>query len=236
MAGMSVIQEDNPNITKDQILRVLPSKHLAKYVTDDLVNILNSENNEELRRIYKDNFLSFTSVMSEGKFSLTAYANAIKFCTHRLMGDTNILAYSKVFPDRYQNMVDNGTSAKYIASFASSYSKTGIVIKIMEQSLVPTHILNASLYQEAINTQAELMRSARSETVRQKAAESLMVNLKAPEAAKIELDISYNNDTIEELRATTRALAKQQLKLIEGNHLNAKDIAESKIIEAEILE
>ena len=35
------------------------------------------------------------------------------------------------------------------------------VTKIMERTMVPTHILNAGIYQAAINTQADLMMNAK---------------------------------------------------------------------------
>jgi len=146
------------------------------------------------------------------------------------MGDKASTAYSKVFPDRYQNLIDKGASSSYIASFADNYGNNALVTKIIEQTLVPTHILNAGVYQEAINTQAELMRTAKSEMVRQKAAESLMTNLTAPVAAKLEIDIGYSNDLVEDLRATTRALAQQQLKMIMNGQASAKEIAHSEIL------
>ena len=86
------------------------------------------------------------------------------------------------------------------------------------------------IHQEAINTQAELMRSAKSETVRQKAAECLIMQLKAPEAAKIEVDVNYSNSSIDDLRETTRALAQQQLQMIKSGAVTAEHVAHSDII------
>ena len=73
------------------------------------------------------------------------------------------------------------------------------------------------------------MRTARSEMVRQKAAESLITNLAAPAAAKVEIDIGYSNDIVEDLRNTTRALAKQQLQMIMNGQVSAKEVAQSEI-------
>jgi uncharacterized protein (DUF4415 family) len=146
------------------------------------------------------------------------------------MGDKSSTAYSKVFPDRYQNLISKGTSASQIACYADNYGNNALVTKIMEQTLVPTHILNAGVYQEAINTQAELMRTAKSEMVRQKAAESLIANLAAPATSKVEIDIGYSNDVVEDLRATTKALAQQQLKMILNGQASAKEIAHSEIL------
>jgi len=218
-------------LTKEMLSGAIPDKKFRKYITDDIVDLVNSETDSELRRVFRDNVLTYSSVLSIGKYSLVAYVNAVKFVSLRLMGDKSSVAYSKVFPDRYQNLIDNGSTSSQIASFADNYGKNGLITKIMGQTLVPTHILNAGIYQEAINTQASLMRDdSVSPMVRQKAAESLMNGLTAPVAAKIELDINYNNDIVDDLRATTRALAQQQMALIKSGTANAKDIAHSEIL------
>jgi len=222
--------ETTDHLTKDMLAGSLPDKRFRKYITDDLVAVVNSEPDSELRRVYRDNVLSYSTVLSTGKYSLAAYVNAIKFTSLKMLGDRSSTAYSKVFPDRYQALVDKGTGASQIASFADNYAKNALIVKIMEQTMVPTHILNAGIYQQAINTQADLMLNAKSEMVRQKAADSLITNLKAPEATKVEIDINYNDDIIEDLRATTRSLAKQQMQMIMGGQANAKDIAHSEIL------
>ena len=195
-----------------------------------MVDLVNSEPNSEIRRVFRDNILSYSSVLSTGKYSLAAYVNAVKFVSFKMLGDKSSTAYSKVFPDRYQSLIDRGTSPSQIASYADNYGNNALIVKITEQTLVPTHILNAGIYQEAINTQAELMRYAKSEMVRQKAAESLITNLKAPETAKVEIDVNYSNDVVDDLRATTRALAKQQMKMIMGGQFSAKEVAHSEIL------
>ena len=222
--------ETTDHLTKEMLTGAVPDKRFRKHVTDEVVAVINSEPDSELRRVFRDNALTYSSVLSTGKHSLAAYVNAVKFVSLRLMGDKSSIAYSKVFPDRYQNLINKGSSASYIASFADNYSKTGLITKIMERTMVPTHILNAGVYQEAINVQAELMHTAKSELVRQKAAESLINNLAAPAAAKVEIDIGYSHDVVEDLRATTKALAQQQLKMILNGQSSAKEIAHSEII------
>ena len=222
--------ETTDYLTKEMLSGAVPDKRFRKHITDKVVDIINSEADSELRRVFRDNALTYSSVLSAGKYSLTAYVNAVKFVSLRLIGDKASTAYSKVFPDRYQNLVNKGASGSYIASFADNYSKNALITKIMEQTMVPTHILNAGVYQEAINVQAELMHTAKSELVRQKAAESLISNLTAPAAAKVEIDINYNNDVVEDLRATTKALAQQQLKMILNGQSSAKEVAHSEII------
>lgn len=222
--------ETTDHLTKEMLLGALPDKRFRKHVTDEIVDVVNAEPNSELRRAYRDNVLTYSSVLATGKHSLAAYVSAVKFVSLKMMGDKASTAYSKVFPDRYQNLINNGSSASQIASFADNYGKNGLVTKIMEQTMVPTHILNAGLHQKAINVMANLMMNAKSETVQQKAAESLIVNLRTPEVAKVELDIVLNNDTIDELKAATKALAAQQLNSIIHGHSTPKEVASSEIV------
>lgn len=222
--------ETTDHLTKEMLIGVVPDKRFRKHITDDLVNLVNSEPDSEMRRVFRDNILTHSSVLSAGKYSLSAYVNAVKFVSLKLLGDIASTAYSKVFPDRYQALVDKGSSASTIASFADNYGKNALVTKIIEQTMIPTHILNAGIYQQAINVQADLMLNAKSEMVKQKAAESLMNNLTAPVAAKIELEVGYNNDTIDELRSTTKALAEQQMKMIMHGQSSVKEIAHSEIL------
>jgi len=222
--------ETTDHITKEMLAGAVPDKRFRKHITDEIVELVNSEPESEIRRVYRDNVLSYASVLTKGKYSLAAYVNAVKYVSLKMMGDKSSTAYSKVFPDRYQNLVATGTSASQIASFADNYGKNALVVKILEQTMVPTHILNAGIYQSAINTQADLMVNAKSEMVRQKAAESLMTNLKAPESSKLEVEVAYSNDVVEDLRATTRALAQQQMKMIMNGQMSAQEAAHSDIV------
>jgi hypothetical protein len=223
----------NKEFTKDLTLVQLQASMPKKFrhnVTEDMVKFINATEGDEFRDVYKENLLGFSDVMQLGRYGMTEYLNAVKFVSYKLLGDSNTIAYAKVFPDRYQRLVDKNTPMKTISSFSTTYNKGALVHKILERTLVPVHILNMDIHQEAINIQAELMRDAKSETVRQKAAECLIMQLKAPETAKIEVDVNYNNDSIDELRATTRALAQQQLKLIQSGAVTAEDMAHSDII------
>jgi hypothetical protein len=195
-----------------------------------MIDFINTTEGDEFRDIYKDNLVGFANVIEGGRYKMLDYINAVKFVSYKLIGDSNTIAYAKTFPDRYQRLVDKNTPAKTISSFSTAYNKGDLVHKILERTLVPIHILNMDIHQEAINTQAELMRSAKSETVRQKAAECLIMQLKAPEAAKIEVDVTYSNSSIDDLRETTRALAQQQLQMIKSGVVTAEHVAHSDII------
>jgi hypothetical protein len=147
------------------------------------------------------------------------------------MGNTNIEAYTKTFPARYAYYLSNKTSPKDIASYVTSYNKNKLVNLIYEQTLVPTHILNADMYQKAINVQAELMMDDDvSPKVRSDAANSLLTHLKAPET-KMEIDVTIKQDsTLSDLRATTEKLVQQQHALLTSGKVDAKFIAQSDLI------
>jgi hypothetical protein len=224
-------------ITQDQLERVLPKQHRGRITEEVIQEINNIMGDEVVRESFRDNLLGYTNVIGDGRFKIQDYINAVKYVSYKLLGSSNIEAYAKTFPARYQRLVDEGASSKDISAYSTAYNKNQLVNKIYEQTLVPTHVLNADVYQKAINVQAHLMLHANSEKVRTDAANSLLNHLKKPEAAKIELDIGYKEDrSIQELREATMALARQQRELIESGTLNARDIAHSKIIQGERIE
>jgi len=221
-------------LTKDQFIRVLP-KQVKTRVTDELVDNINLLLDDQgLRENFRENLLSYTGVMADGKYKIGGYVNAVRYVSYKLMGATNIAAYTQTFPDRYQRLIDEQAEDKTIASYATAYNKTQLVNKIFEQTLIPVHILNADLYQKALNTQARLMTTANSEKVQSDAANSLLTHLKMPETTKIELDVTHKEDkSINELREATLLLAKQQRAMIESGAMKAKEVAHSTVIAGE---
>lgn len=225
------LEEDAGLITVDQLTRVMPKKVKGK-ITELLVDEINSlMGDQTLRENYRDNLLSYTGVMKDGNYKIQDYLSAVQYVSYKLLGSTNIEAYTKTFPDRYQRLVNNGSDSKTIASFSTAYGKTKLVYKIFEQTLIPSHILNADLYQKALNTQARLMTDANSEKVQTDAANSLLTHLKMPETQKIELNIGVKEDkTIEELRASTLALVAQQKAMLIAGAMSAQEVAHSKLL------
>lgn len=222
-------------LTKDQFLKVLP-KDVRSRVSDEVIDGINKLLTEpELREMFRDNLLSYAGVMADGRYKLQGYIDACRYVSYKLLGSSTLEAYAKTFPDRYQRLLDEGTDNSSIAAYAAGFNKTQLVNKIWEQTLIPTHVLNADIFQKAINTQAYLMVNANSEKVRTDAANSLLNHLKKPEASKIQLDISYKEDkTLEDLRASTQALVDIQRRMLEEKVIDAKFVAESVIIPKEI--
>ncbi len=219
------------NITIDQLKKAVP-KAFKNKVDDDMVNSINGlMQDQSLRQNYRDNLLSYTSVLTEGKYRLGDYINAVRYVSFRLLGSNIGTAYAQTFPDRIQRLIDENTEQKTIASYCTAYSKTQLVQKISAQTITPSHILNNDIYQRAINKQAMIMMDDEvSPAVQQKAADSLMTHLKAPETVQMEIDIGIKDDKIiNTLRETTKLLAEQQKKAIELGNMKPLEVAHSKL-------
>lgn len=218
-------------LSLDQFRQALPDK-VKKSVNQELIDAINKTlSDPDDFEAYRNNLLSYTRVMADGRFKVQEYINAVRYVSFKLMGATNIEAYTKTFPDKYQRFVTQGVAPKDIASYVTAYNKSKLVNLIFEQTLIPSYVLNQDLYQKALNVQAELMQTAKSEKVRSDAANSLLTHLKPPEKQKVELEIGVKEDSsIAMLRAATMELARSQRLALQSGAVNAQEVAHSKIV------
>jgi hypothetical protein len=224
-------------LTVQEVSNVVPP-NLKSAVTQQLVDNLNQiAADPAVAEQIRNNFVSYSTVLKEGKFKLEDYLSAVMYVSYKLMGQSNVDAYALTHPARYQRLVQMGTSSKDIAAYVTAYNKGKLVNLILEQSLVPTWVLNAHIFQEAINIQADIMRDPTiSPKVRTEAANSLMTHLKRPEAAKAKLDITVKDESgVNELKQALRDLAMKQVDSIQSG-TSVAQIAASPIIEAGVVE
>jgi hypothetical protein len=188
-------------------------------------------------RQLRENIIGYSHVLREGKWSMPEYINAVNYVSYKLMDVTNQEAFVKTFPSKYAKWKFLGVEPKTISRYVTGFHKSKLVTLLLQQTLVPTHLLNADLYQQALNQQGWLMMNAKSEKVQSDAANSLMTALRPPETKKIELDIALKEDkTIDDLRVSTAKLVEQQRVMLAAGQVTALDIAHSTIIEGEISE
>lgn len=220
----------------EEFKQALP-KSLQRSVNPELVKQINDKlSDPDMCEMYRDNMIGYVSVMSQGRFKLASYVDAVKYVSLRLQDRTCIEAFSMTFPEKIQRWNLLNYAGKDIASNVTSYNKSKLVNLIYEQTLTPFWVINQDIYQKAINVQAELMVTAKSEKVRSDAANSLLTQLKPPEVAKVELDITHRPDsTIDALRQSTQQLVDMQQNMIENGAFNAQQIAQTplKIINAD---
>lgn len=218
-------------LTLDNVKKAVPAK-LKDSIEQSFVDKLNNLANDPIvADQIRNNFISYAHVINDGKFSIEEYLSAVKYVSFKLMNLTNVDSYARTFPQRYAGLLAKGTSQKDIASYVSAYNRGKLVNLILEQTLVPSWVLNQDIYQKAINTQAELMNNAKSERVKCMAADSILKALAKPEAAGPLVNINMKETSgINELKQALVELAANQKKSIEKGILTPKNIVEAEII------
>lgn len=224
-------------LTKDELIEALPPS-IQSGVSDALVNELNQViTDPDFREAFRDNMISYSRVLQEGKFKLSSYLNAVMYVSYKLMGYNNMDAYSLTFPQKFKQWVTSGKTNQTISASVAMYNKSKLVNLVYAQAVIPTHVLNQDKFQEAINHQYFLMKNAASEKVQSDAANSLLIHLKPPEEKNINLNVGIEEtDSIKELYAAIGNLAEAQVKSIKDKHWDAGAMAASRIIEAEVVD
>lgn len=218
------------DLTVEDLAQVMPP-HMKYAATQPFADAINKMvQDPDVAEQIRNNFVSYTSVLKDGRFKPEDYLNAVCYVSFKLMKHTNLESYKRTFPHRYQNLVARGATDKDISAYVSAYNKGKLVNLILEQTLVPSWVLNQSVYQQAINVQAGIMADEEnSAKVRSDAADSLMTHLKRPETQQVELNIGMQeSDGMAELKNTLAQLAEQQRGLIESG-VTTKSIAHQKM-------
>jgi hypothetical protein len=216
-------------ITVQSLKQALPATSKLT-VNQSLVDQLNAVTSDPLLAEHiRNNFVTYNTVMQEGKYTAEEYVNAITYCTYKIMGLTNKDAYINTFPQRHQQLVARGASAKDISAYVAAYHKGKLVMAILDQAHIPMWLLNQDVYQKAINVQADLMKNAQSELVRTQAANSILTHLAKPKDAVPQVAIQINQNTgMNELLDTLAALAEKQVNMIDHG-VTAKELAAQKL-------
>ena len=203
-------------ITVQNLKQALPATTKLT-VSQSLVDKLNAVTSDPiLAEHIRDNFVSYNTVMQDGKYTADEYINAITYCTYKVMGLTNKDAYINTFPQRHQQLVARGASAKDISAYVAAYHKGKLVMAILDQAHIPMWLLNQDVYQKAINVQVDLMKNAQSELVRTQAANSILTHLAKPKDAVPQVAIQINQNTgMNELMDAMAALAEKQVNMID---------------------
>ena len=215
----------------EQTKNLVPKKYkkMIDQETIDELNklILDPEYGEQ----FKEDFLTYNNVLEHNaNWSISKYIDAIKYYSLIQCGHSQVDAYCKVFPDRLADRLSKGYTRADIAGEASRFNKSQLINKIRTQALVPLHLVNQHNVQLAINTLADQCVNARYDRDKIAAATALLKELKAPETAKLEIDMKVDTgDAIADLRKATEELALEQLQTIKAGKA-VKEIAEMNLI------
>lgn len=190
---------------------------------------------------FLDSYLTHLQVLKDAtRTNHRQYLNAIKFFTLVESDNTLTDAYIKVFPERYdarrQNYPEHEQKKEIMRSEASRFNRSVIVNEIRKVAAIPVQLIHRHLLHEAILEQANLMKNAKSEMVKQKAGACLIEQLKPTEdnTLKIEVEDSASS-VIADLRAATIALAAREREAVLAG-VPLSTVAESDIIDVEVVE
>lgn len=224
-------------ITLDVLKGVTPRKQKSM-ITQDVVDKINKWNEDpRLLEGYSENVLSYIKVLQDGRFKITDYLNAVRYVSYKMLGFNDIDAYAATFPDRYQKLIDEGLERTEIGAYTNAYKNNKLVAKIFEQTVIPLHVTNNHMGQEALNELMKIGLNGRSEMARVAALSKVLDKTDVPEVKKLQLDIGVEaNDAIEELRRAQAKLAEAEYKAITSGSRTVKEVAESIIVEAEVEE
>lgn len=229
-------QESFDHLTVDLVRQCLP-RHLSSSATEELTDKLNNIAADPVfGRTIRENFISYSRILGEGRFKLEDYLSAVVYVSYKLMGYSNDDAYIRTFPERYQVLVEKGVDTQTRSAYVAAFHRGKLVNLIMEQTLIPVHVLYQDVQMESIRTLTKLMRTASSERIQMESAATLMQHLKAPEDKQINLNIStQESEGMLELKGLLQNLAAGQMATIKQG-VPAKLIAQQKLVDGEYTE
>lgn len=232
------------------LVQGLVRKQWRSYIDDEFVDRLNNLGGDSkvLSKIYKDNFFSWLKAVSGDdwdcrKYGIEDYVNAVKFVSLRLLGNTILDSYKEVFPDRvmlvekeYEEDGDSSKLKERLNWLASAYSKGKLVVKILQLTLVPSYIINAPLYDEALQKLADMIRNDEVRGMAKvKACEAILEATKQPEVIEQNVNVNVGggmirNEAMDELREVTEKLATTlKMEMEKGKH-KLQEVADIELV------
>lgn len=218
-------------LTVAEVSQAVPAT-LKSAVTQQFVDTINNVvADPEIAEQVRNNFISFASVLRDGKYKMQDYLNAVTYTSFKMMDMSNHDAWCSTFPQRHAALMAAGKSKKDISSHVSMYAKGKLVAAVAEASFIPTWILNRDIQQKAINQLADKMMNAASEKVQVEAAGLLLAHLAKPKESGPLVNINMTESSgMNEMKEMLESLARQQQALIQ-NGASTKEIAGQRIFE-----
>lgn len=226
-----VIREVTSVLTVNGFKEVMP-RSMHNRITQSLVdNVNNLQGDPEFQEMYRENLVSYTSVMKEGRFKMESYLDAVRYVCFKLTGDSNQQAYKRAFPDRIKALRAKGKDDHAISKYVHAYSKNQLVNLIYDQTAIPFHVYNQDVRQRALMVQVDLMENAKSEKVKSEAANSVLTHLKSPENNKLEIEVGVKDSgAIMDLQKAVQDLTMVQREAIASKTLGASEVAGAKLV------
>lgn len=222
-------------ITKETLLDVMP-KRFRTIITDDIVDFINTaETDHMVIEDFRDNFLTYSKILTESKFTLYQYTNAIRFVTFIMLGHKDRDAYAFTFPEKIEKMRVEYASRpemydKMLAGYTHKYKSSKLVTQILQQTIVPSYVYNAPYFQEALVEAVKIMKSSKSDIARVNACNTVLNYTKPPEDQVVQLNIGVkDSESVSDLKQLMEELATTQLEMMDKG-IPLKTIAETALV------
>lgn len=228
-------------LTLDLIQSQLKPQQRLTVSEETIAEIQHLSEDPDYGEEFLDCYLDHLNIYKENpRRSHSQYLSAVKFFSLVEAGNSLTDAYIKLFPGRYadrkRNYPPEEQKKEIMRGEASRYNSSLLVSEIRKVAAIPIQLIHRHLLHEAILDQADLMRNARSEMVRQKAGATLIAELKPTDDHVLSIKVDDNTTSVvEELRKAAERLAAAEYQSVQAG-VPLKQIADSNIIEAEFEE
>lgn len=247
--GLGVAKPEVPDTVNEETVYGWFSKTIRSKkkltITDECLELINRTIKEPEFDGFRfiDTLITYQNALAGDRVNLEDYINAVRFCSFLEVTNGNATeAYIKTF--NYRGFVKdrveapkNSDAYKQLASAATRYRKSPLVVNIMTQAEVPLWLMFQGYRYQAVNVLVKEMNNAPLPKDRINAADRLLFHLKPPENIKVELEVGLKQDNIvDQYEAMLGNMVKEQKKLIEsGSSLNNIANIKASFIDAEVV-
>lgn len=191
-------------------------------LTQDLVDELNMlEADCDYGETFTEYYVRYFNVLEKSnQWTTPKYMNALKFFSLVESNHSLVDAYIKTFPERLVARHARNENKKHMGGEASRYNASELVNEIRKVARIPVELTNYHTFQEAIRRSVELMNDPEvSPAVQQKAAETLIRELKPKEDSTINIKVGMSDEA-----------KSQQAKLVD--HIGTIALQQQKMLAA----
>ena len=175
--------------------RALMPKKKQKFINQELLDMVKAaEHSGDFSGEFEKKVISYSSVLTQGRYKTSDYISAVEFVTYYLSGDEQAEAYVKTFPDKVKRRILEG-KAPYATGAPSMYFGGQLVQAIMAQAQLGVRMRHYNKIDKMVEALFELAVSPKStDRIKMESADKLLNHLKEPEESKIELEIGVKKD------------------------------------------
>lgn len=197
-------------------------KKKGSLITQDTVDELNRlAEDADYGEQFIDAYSSYFNVMEKNsQWTTPKYMSAMKFFTLMESGHNATDAYVKTFPERLAARHARGESKKEMGGEASRYNASALVNEIRKVATIPVQLTHRHMLTAALDKSMRLMLDPNvSPTVQQKAAETLIRELKPTEDSTVNIKVGMTDEA-----------KSQQAKLVD--HIGQIALQQQKMLAA----